>query len=105
LIDIRLLSDSKGRLIELEALGHAGQIVKGENIVCAAVSVLLEALAAGLSEIVKAATVERDDGLIRIRISPEPATELLCAATLLTLNRIQAQYPDEVKITVSGGAA
>ncbi|EHQ08653.1 ribosomal-processing cysteine protease Prp [Leptonema illini] len=100
MIEISLRSDSEGRLTELQATGHAGLAVKGNDILCAAVSALLENLAAGLSEVVKAAEVRRDGDELRILIRPEAATELLCGTTLLTLKRLQSQHPDRIRITI-----
>lgn len=100
MIEISLRSDSEGRLTELQATGHAGLAAKGNDILCAAVSALLENLAAGLSEVVKAAEVRRDGDELRILIRPEAATELLCGTTLLTLKRLQSQHPDRIRITI-----
>jgi uncharacterized protein YsxB (DUF464 family) len=100
LIEILLRSNADGHLIELRASGHAGLAAKGSDILCAAVSALLENLAAGLAEVVKAAEVRRDDDELRILIRPEAATELLCGTTLLTLKRLQSQYPDRIRITI-----
>lgn len=100
MIEITLRSNPEGQLVELHASGHAGLAAKGSDILCAAVSALLENLAAGLEEVIKAAEVRREDDDLTILIRPEASTELLCGTTLLTLKRLQSQHPDRLRITI-----
>lgn len=99
MIRIQLKTDSSDRLIGLQASGHSNLANKGNDILCAAVSALLENLAAGLEEVVKSATVERGNEF-KIEIDPNSATELLCATTLLSLRRLQEQYVDRIQIVM-----
>lgn len=100
MIRIQLKTDSSGRLIGLQASGHSNLANKGNDILCAAVSALLENLAAGLEEVVKSAVVERGEKL-KIEIKPNSATELLCATTLLSLRRLQEQYANRIQIVMN----
>lgn len=100
MIQLQLTTDSEGRIISVKASGHSGLANKGNDILCAAVSALLENLAAGLEEVIKSATVERGKEL-KIEIEPNSATELLCATTLLSLRRLQEQYANRIQFVMN----
>jgi uncharacterized protein YsxB (DUF464 family) len=51
MVEVRFRRDSRNRLSSVFSSGHAEQADHGEDVVCAAVSALLQAAWAGLSEV------------------------------------------------------
>lgn len=49
---------SNGTVVGFEATGHSGAAKRGEDVVCAAVSVLLQALELGMLEVLKVSCFE-----------------------------------------------
>lgn len=84
--------------LSLAVEGHAGFALKGQDIVCAAVSVLVETLALNLERL-KVGQVERSSGRIEIALAasaPESALVLL-AGTLYGLRILAGQYPGHIQ--------
>ena len=102
MIRIRIEFGSHGFCF-LEASGHARLAAPGNDILCAAVSVLVENLGLGLTEILDApALIEEDKGHYSIRLAEEvinDRTELLFTSAILGLKRLEEQYPDRLEIT------
>ncbi len=48
---IVFLTDSTGRLCGFDAVGHAGDMPEGENIVCAAISAILQTAYLGFTQV------------------------------------------------------
>jgi uncharacterized protein len=99
------------RIIRLECAGHAGKAEEGENVVCAAVSVLMQTcvnaleIVAGLKPI---ATVDEPDARIAVEL-PEtdgPAArdaQVILRTTVLGLTDISHEYPRLVKLNILNG--
>jgi uncharacterized protein YsxB (DUF464 family) len=91
-------------LVGLEARGHSGGGFKGEDVVCAAVSALVQALLVGLRDVAGAseAECERDssDSLIRVRWPKIRASEfdLLTRTIALSLMEVASRYAEFVSI-------
>lgn len=101
MIRILLRSDAAGRLVSFDTDGHAGLAPRGKDVLCAAVSAIVETLAGAVIEILKRGTVERGEGWIRIRVDrPDRESELLCGAALLSIRRLQAEHPEKIRIEV-----
>ena len=86
--------------------GHAGLGEPGTDILCAAVSVLTENLDASLRLLLGVeVTGEKDKGLFDINIARMENAEtekakqvdLLFASTILGLQALQEQYPDQIE--------
>ena len=105
MIEVRIRKDGRNRLSSFLATGHAGWAESGADVVCAAVSTVLQAAWLGLSEVahvdVHAAKesgrmtlawpeASRDDGAVRA----------IVATAALSVERIAAQYPDHVRVIV-----
>jgi uncharacterized protein YsxB (DUF464 family) len=95
-----------GSLIGFEASGHAGFARAGEDIVCAAVSVLTESTLNGLQSVVKAPLMyDRDEksALLTACLTPDCPKETLERAQILLqtlLEAVQAisrEYPRNVR--------
>ncbi len=53
MVEVRFRRDSRNRLSSVVSTGHAEQAEHGEDVVCAAVSALLQAAWAGLGEVAR----------------------------------------------------
>ncbi|NLI20206.1 MAG: ribosomal-processing cysteine protease Prp [Clostridiales bacterium] len=99
------------RITRLESVGHAGGRSAGTNIVCAAVSILMETCANAL-ESVAGVTPELtvDEALARIDIRLPQAegqaqrdAQTILRTTLLGLTDISHEYPKMVKLNILMG--
>ena len=94
-------------LVGLESLGHSGSAPKGQDVVCAAVSVLVHGLLLGLSDVAEvrdlSCEVDPDPNIPLIRVSwPEEVADsldLLTRTVALSLKEIGSGYPEYVSIT------
>lgn len=82
-----------GRPGRLTLRGHAGWGRRGEDIVCAAVSILVETLARSLPE----EAAQLGEGFAEFRFAPgNPAA----AFALRGLSLLAESYPDNVKVSI-----
>lgn len=103
MVEVRIRRDSRGRLSSFFASGHAGWADSGEDIVCAAVSTLLQACWLGLSEV---AGIEvagaRADGRLELAWAEsardDAAARAIVATAALSVERIATQYPEHVRV-------
>lgn len=104
MIKITALRDEKNQLLFLEARGHSGYNSEGQDIVCAAVSTLVQTLAVGLIDVLHLENVEEHIDPSKASMSyrwKEPVTPELTVLTetiFLSLKGIQQVYPDYIKI-------
>ncbi len=103
MVEVRIREDSRGRLSSFFASGHAGWAESGEDIVCAAVSTLLQAAWLGLTE-VAAVDIDgsRENGRLELAW-PAPArddiaAQAIAATVALSVERIATQYPDHLRV-------
>jgi len=94
-------------LIGFEAKDHSGYAEAGEDIVCAAVSALTQAVLNGLTSVVKAPVmfdVDDEKAILTACLTPECTKEQLEKAQILlqtlleALQAIARQYPRNVRI-------
>jgi hypothetical protein len=101
-VEVEFREDSLGRLSSFVAEGHAGWAEHGSDVVCAAVSTLLQAAWLGLAE-VAGVTVDGSRTAGRLTLSwPAQANEredvrAIVATAALSIERLAAQYPDHVR--------
>ena len=92
-------------LVGLESLGHSGNAPRGQDVVCAAVFVLVHGLLLGLSDVaeVRDLRCEADPDVPLVRVSwPEEVADsldLLTRTVALSLKEIESGYPGYVSIT------
>ena len=101
MIRVRIERDSMGRIRGFEAKGHAGAGPRGNDIVCAAVSVLTDSVFLGLDRHLKREMEwDADSGDISVRLKEDPdeLTEAILATLVLGLTEIQKIYPDRLRI-------
>lgn len=95
---VTIYKNQSGDYLELICEGHAGYAKRGEDIVCAAISVLVINTINSLEELTKEPIqVETDEaaGMIRCTFHQHPLKEtsrVLMDSLTLGLQRIQAQY-------------
>jgi uncharacterized protein YsxB (DUF464 family) len=100
----------KSGLVGLESRGHAGQGVKGEDIVCAAISALVQTLLIGLRDVagVWEAECEMDGTVPLVRARwPEakaPELDLLTRSIVLSLREVASRYAQFVSISEVHGS-
>lgn len=91
-------------IVGLSAEGHSGYAERGSDIVCAAVSALMQALWLGLGKVVRA------EGLVASSDSDEPSISLswdarsneiraLSETVLMSIEMIAKEHPKYVKLT------
>ncbi|MDR1730623.1 MAG: ribosomal-processing cysteine protease Prp [Synergistaceae bacterium] len=99
------LFQGKEGLVGLESRGHSGQASRGEDVVCAAISALVQALLVGLRDVALLgdfADCKIDASVPVIRIQwPENRVkelDLLTRTVALSLKEIASGYPGYVSI-------
>jgi uncharacterized protein YsxB (DUF464 family) len=102
MVEVRLRKDSRNRLSSFFATGHAGWADSGEDIVCAAVSTLLQAAWLGLTEV---AGFEVDGakraGQLELHwpetARDDPAAAAIVATAARSIERLALQFPEHVR--------
>jgi hypothetical protein len=95
--------DSRNRLSSFFASGHAGFDDYGSDIVCAAVSGILQAARLGLEAHLglELETTEMEPGNMRIRwaaaVRDDPRVVAIVTTAELAVEQIARQYPDHVE--------
>ncbi|MBQ8615140.1 MAG: ribosomal-processing cysteine protease Prp [Clostridia bacterium] len=90
----------------IEATGHSGYAEEGQDIVCSAVSTLMETLANGLIEVVKAnAEVKVDETIPHLSVTLKETdkekcknAQILMQSTLLGIKGVANGYSKFIKI-------
>ena len=109
MIRIMPLSDRSGQPIGIEATGHSTVSRRGNDPLCAAVSILLENLVLSLRELVGVdVSVKKGDGDFRCLCIQESQCQnqvdqleqitLLFKSTLLGLINLSKQYPQQISV-------
>ena len=95
-------------LVGIECSGHSGYDEKGRDVICAAVSVLMQSLVLGLREIVKldslVCQIDDKTPLISVRWLKKfnPKISLLTQTISESLKQIAEQNSDYIKIYSKG---
>lgn len=101
-----LIIKSKQNIITIQATGHSGYAEQGSDIVCSAVSTLMESLANGLTEIVKAnANVIVDEEIPHLSVTINETdvekckhSQVLMQTTALALKEVAKGYSKFINI-------
>ena len=91
------------KLVALSAEGHSGSAAKGSDVVCAAVSVLMQTLAVGFIDVYSLDNIEHssDDAVPVISYawkSDDPGVDALGRTIYLSLKAVERSAPDFVKV-------
>jgi uncharacterized protein YsxB (DUF464 family) len=103
LVEIHVRKDSRDRLSSFFASGHAGWDEDGQDVVCAAVSAILQSALLGLGEVAKVdVSSEREKGRLQMRWPPsardDAATRAIVETAALSVEYIARQYPAHVAV-------
>ena len=101
MIKAELFEGAGGRLAGFRVSGHSGTAARGEDIVCAGVSAIVQSAALGIMEhLCRPVDVEDADGVlaVRLRDDPDELTEAVIQAMLLGLREIEKLYPKALSI-------
>ncbi len=92
----------EGQIVECHFQGHAGVAPYGEDIVCAAISMLSQTSILGLHEVAQQAMeYQMEDGELHILLS-EPINEsgqAILETMLLGIKNVADQYSDFVRVS------
>ena len=106
MINITIYTDEKQECVGFNAINHAGYAIAGQDIVCAAVSMMLINTMNAIEQFTDDETLvvsNEDDGLIDYRFDDEPChdSRLLLNAMILGLKELayDQNYEDYIKIT------
>ena len=101
-----LIIKSKQNIVTIEATGHSGYAESGSDIVCSAVSTLMQNLANGITEVVKAqakVVVDEDIPHLSVTLCEQNVdkckyAQMLMQTTILSLKEIANGYSKFIKI-------
>jgi len=103
LVTVHIRKDSRGRLSSFLATGHAGWAEAGSDVVCAAVSTVLQAAWVGLTEVagLKVSGMRRRSRLELVwpaAARSRPAVRAIARTAALSLGYLSVQYPDQLRV-------
>ncbi|GAC1531123.1 MAG: ribosomal-processing cysteine protease Prp [Vulcanimicrobiaceae bacterium] len=103
MVELHVREDGRQRLSSFFATGHAGWAESGEDVVCAAVSAILQAAWLGLAEIARVDVVaSREDGRLEVtwpeNVRADAGVRAIVGTAALSVERIALQYPDHVRV-------
>jgi len=103
LVTIRIRKDSRRRLSSFLATGHAGWAADGEDVVCAAISTILQSAWLGLAEVARV-PVSGTRRSSRLALAwPEetrsrPGVRAIVETAARSLEALAEQYPDHIRV-------
>ena len=110
MIKIKLFSDPLGNIVQYDIKGHANFAPHGEDIVCAAISVLSQTTLMGLVEVIKLKDkevfykIDENTGYLNVRLKEiqdkqdVKDAQILLQTFKLGIESIQDTYPENLKI-------
>ncbi|GAB6138376.1 ribosomal-processing cysteine protease Prp [Halanaerobaculum tunisiense] len=108
MIEVKLKRTKEDNIYAFSAQGHAEYAPEGEDIICAAVSVILQTAVFGLQDYLELElTVDTNNGWLSCQIPPSLAQDKEVKAILETmsigLEETAQAYSDYIKIIKGGG--
>ncbi|EGL81611.1 protein of unknown function DUF464 [Caldalkalibacillus thermarum TA2.A1] len=109
MINIHIYRDQNGAIDAFNLHGHAGFAQKGEDIVCAAVSALTFGTINAIEHLLNLSLsleMREKDGFLHCAVpdihdqATQEKVQLLLEAMVLSLQSVEADYGDYVKLTV-----
>jgi uncharacterized protein YsxB (DUF464 family) len=102
MVTVIVHEDSRGRLSSISAEGHAGWADAGDDVVCAAVSAILQAAWLGMTDHAHVTVAgERDRGRLAMRwpadVRDRDDVAAIAATAALSIEQIARQYPEHVR--------
>ena len=106
-----IIGDPRRGKQTVQIQGHSTLGKKGENLLCAGVSTLAQALVLAMEKILFIQLqTKRSEGLLEFHIPADlkteqkQGTELLLNMFVLTLNNLKEQFPSEIQMTIKKSA-
>lgn len=88
----------EGDRVIFKAMGHCLYAPKGQDIVCAGISALLQAAEIGCCNFSASTEVDKADGRLDICAEANQATRAILWTTKTAVKKIAEQYPECVKV-------
>ena len=103
MLEVTFYRDPQGRPAGLAALGHVDLDVHGKDVVCAAVSGILQAARLGLDRYANAVSrVEQQSGTLDLEVREDrkdlESVRAIVATAELAVEQIARQYPKQVRL-------
>ena len=103
-MQVTFYRDGQERLSSVFARGHADFAEHGQDIVCAAVSAILQALRLGLETYAGIPLdADQEPGELHVRwpenARDDPSLRAIVTTAELSVERIAEQYPEQVRLT------
>ena len=101
MIEIRIFSQTDGKISGFSVTGHSGTAERGQDIVCAGVSSLTQTALLGIMEYLhREVDYDIASGKLTVRLKsvPDDLTEAIMQSMLLGLIEIQKLSPEAVRI-------
>ena len=105
MITIRVRRNTKNEVVSYQVTGHSGTAPSGEDIVCAAVSVLAQSTILGFRHVLKQQPeYSIDDGSLHFHVgnslssSERKEASILLETMVIGLKNIKEQYPTVIAI-------
>lgn len=105
MVRVVITRNTEGKIVEFEGRGHAEFAKAGEDIVCAAVSALLQTTIKGLQEYIKITLdISKEKGYLKVRIkeikqaSLQLLTDAILETLVLGLKAIEKEYSQYMKL-------
>jgi len=103
-LQVTFYRDGQERLSSVFARGHADFAEHGQDIVCAAVSAILQALRLGLETYAGIPLdADQEPGELHVRwpenARDDPSLRAIVTTAELSVERIAEQYPEQVRLT------
>jgi len=102
MIEIRIFSQTDGKISGFSVTGHSGTAERGQDIVCAGVSSLTQTALLGIMEYLhREVDYDIASGKLTVRLKsvPDDLTEAIMQSMLLGLIEIQKLSPEAVRIS------
>jgi uncharacterized protein len=104
MLEVTFYRDKRDRLCGLRARGHTDFADHGKDIVCAAVSAVLQAAHLGLREHVRAVVTSRQEpGELELRLHDDQrdleSVRAILATAELAVEQIARRFPEHVRLT------
>lgn len=95
---INIIRESSGNSFDLFIKGHAMHADKGKDIVCAAVSALIQTLAINMDDLSAYYDVNISDGAVSHIGATGKNAKILCDAIMKGIKKIADEYPDNITV-------
>ncbi len=92
------ITKKSGLITKVQAQGHSGYGPAGEDIICAGVSALLQALKIGLEGLAGSELGSIEDGFFVCPVSPDSQAQFLARVIELSLTQMATAYPKYLQI-------